>query len=54
MAIPADQYKPDLKRTGSFFDWLKTVTAVARRLVRFLYLTDEDQEKAGIYLSNNK
>jgi hypothetical protein len=54
MDMLADQSKPGLKQTGSFFDWLKTVTAVARRLVRFLYLTDEDQEKAGIYLSNNK
>jgi hypothetical protein len=54
MDIPVNQYGPDSKRTGAFFSWIKAVTAIARRLVRFLYLTDEDQAKAGIYLDYDK
>jgi hypothetical protein len=54
MDSPVYQYKPDSKRAESFFDWIKTVTDIARRLVGYLYLTDEDQAKAGIYLDYDK
>jgi hypothetical protein len=48
--ILADDYRSETKRAGSFSYWLKTVSGIARRLVSFLHITDEDQEKAGIYL----
>lgn len=54
MDIPVSHNKPDLKRTGAFFGWLKAVTTIARRLVRSLYLSDDDQAKAGIYLDYDK
>jgi hypothetical protein len=54
MDILVNQNKSDKKRTGAFFGWLKAVTTIARRLVRFLYLSDDDQAKAGIYLDYDK
>jgi hypothetical protein len=54
MDIPADQHRSDSILAGSFSDWLKTVSGIARRLVSFLHITDEDQEKAGIYLGYDK
>jgi hypothetical protein len=54
MIIPADPNKPDSKRTKSLSGWLKTVMSIARRLIGSLDLTEEDQEKAGIYLDYDR
>jgi hypothetical protein len=54
MEIPADQHQSESKRMEPFSDWVKAVKRFARRLAGFLNLTDEDQEKAGIYLGYDK
>jgi len=54
MSIPTGQYKPSLNRTGSFSSWLKSVINIARRLIGYFDLTEEDKVKAGIYLDYDR
>jgi hypothetical protein len=54
MSIPADQNKSDVKQRGSFSSWVKTVIGMARRLIGFFNLTEEEQEAAGIFLDYDR
>ncbi len=50
MDISTDKYESGDNRTGPFLAILQTIRKIVRRLTWLVTLTDEDREKAGIYL----
>ncbi len=50
MDISADKYESDGNRPGPFLAVLQGVRSIVRWLTWLITLTDDDREKAGIYL----
>ncbi|MBN2256482.1 MAG: hypothetical protein JW704_01505 [Anaerolineaceae bacterium] len=54
MSTPADRYKTGIIRTGSVSSWVKTIISLARSLIGYFDLTEEEQAKAGIFLDYDR